>query len=248
MKRGKGFTLVELLVVIAIIAILAALLLPVLNEAIEKAKQASCAANLKQLGMALYMYEADNDGFIPPLGCMGNSSSAWCYFDNATAGDKIRTTPNYISALAFYVQNKWELFQCPKAYRPCWWGDAYYPPGASGVKMLNRYTANTCLAYTSIKGLGIYTDDRVNWGGKLARVKNPGRKIFLFEFSHGHYLTPIVYSPGYWITPSSRGAHHNSVSNILFCDGHVEALPFSELGINPYNPAGYARYWDPTQN
>ncbi|HPP11490.1 MAG TPA: type II secretion system protein [bacterium] len=248
MKKRKGFTLIELLVVIAIIAVLAALLLPILQEAIEKAKQSTCMANLKQLGMALYMYELDSTGYIPPLGAMGDSSSGWCYFDNATAGDKIRTTPNYISALAMYVQYKWEVFQCPKAYRPCWWGDAYSPSGASNRKALNRYTSNMYLATPSIQGLGFYTDARPNWGGKLARVKNPGGKIFLFEFSHDHSLTPIVWRPGDWIHTSSRGAHHNRISNILFCDGHVESVPFSNLGINPYNAAANTRYWDPTQN
>ncbi len=246
--KKKGFTLVELLVVIAVIAILAALLLPVLQEAIEKAKQATCMANLKQLGVALYMYENDNNGFIPPLGAMGNSSSGWCYFDNSTAGDKIRTTPNYISALAMYVQYKWDVFQCSKAYRPCWWGDGYYPAGASNRIALNRYTSNMFLAYTNIQGQGFFTDDRPNWGGKLSRVRNPVNKIFLFEFSHDHYLTPIVWRPGYWITSSSRGAHHNKVCNILFCDGHVGTVPFDNLGINPYDAGANAKYWDPTQN
>jgi prepilin-type N-terminal cleavage/methylation domain-containing protein/prepilin-type processing-associated H-X9-DG protein len=57
----KGFTLIELLVVIAIIAILAAILFPVFARAREKARQASCSSNEKQLGLALQMYKQDYD-------------------------------------------------------------------------------------------------------------------------------------------------------------------------------------------
>jgi len=85
MKRRYGFTLIELLVVVAIIAILAAMLLPALSQARERAKQAVCIGNLRQLHLATMMYCDDNEGYLPAvynptiLGTLwiGNAKVTW---------------------------------------------------------------------------------------------------------------------------------------------------------------------------
>lgn len=65
MSRRRGFTLIELLVVIAIIAILAAILFPVFAQARDKARQATCQSNMRQLGTAISMYTQDYDELYP---------------------------------------------------------------------------------------------------------------------------------------------------------------------------------------
>ena len=89
MKRLNAFTLIELLVVIAIIAILAAILFPVFAQAREKARQASCASNMKQIGLAFLQYAQDYDEIAPLQGALaagtapnqeGWNSAMWTIF------------------------------------------------------------------------------------------------------------------------------------------------------------------------
>jgi len=105
MKKGReGFTLIELLVVIAIIAILAAILFPVFAKAREKARQASCMSNGKQLGLALLQYLIDSDDGLPPMIEDGYVDAWW----------DPNTRCNWARAIFPYARN-YGIYDCPSA-------------------------------------------------------------------------------------------------------------------------------------
>lgn len=84
--KQRGFTLIELLFVIAIIALLAAILLPVFATARERARQASCESNLKQLGVATLMYNQDYDSTYPPYLQQDSSGGNTLYWFGSYSG------------------------------------------------------------------------------------------------------------------------------------------------------------------
>ncbi len=119
----RGFTLIELLVVIAIIAILAAILFPVFARAREKARQASCQSNLKQLMLAFLMYVQDYDEVLPRY--------CWWVVGSSVGTDNDKTNLNKM--IEPYLKNT-QLLVCPSSsvnyrYGP---NGAFTPCGSYG--------------------------------------------------------------------------------------------------------------------
>lgn len=137
-----AFTLIELLVVIAIVSLLAAILFPVFAQAREKARQATCLSNHKQMGLALVMYRQDYDDtnsryrLCPdakgnklcavqnpaPLPWTGPNEVWWAPYDNSQAPDSPGPYPHYRSGfLQPYIKNV-QIFKCPSGLK---WQSGY---------------------------------------------------------------------------------------------------------------------------
>lgn len=93
MKKSKAFTLIELLVVIAIIALLISILLPSLSRARELSKRTVCAANLRGIGQAMYIYAQDDPGIFPAIALNDSSNTGKMrIFDSANRSSEPNTT------------------------------------------------------------------------------------------------------------------------------------------------------------
>jgi prepilin-type N-terminal cleavage/methylation domain-containing protein/prepilin-type processing-associated H-X9-DG protein len=203
----KGFTLIELLVVIAIIAILAAILFPVFARAREKARQASCQSNLKQLGLAFNMYSADYDQRYP---------KAWfqpCTTTNTGAD------ANWRDVTFPYVKN-FQLYQCPSTEFGV--SAASCEPGVSGRglgQLPQGYAVNTGRLNTSVSD---WTPDQQGPVG--ARAEEP-QKESRFDDVAGTILvfeSDCRQSCGYdWHNEHMQWIHNDGM-NVAFVDGHVK--------------------------
>ncbi|MDR3708905.1 MAG: DUF1559 domain-containing protein [Capsulimonadaceae bacterium] len=246
-RTYKAFTLIELLVVIAIIAILAAILFPVFATAREKARQTSCASNMKQLGIAFTQYTQDYDDYLPIGGVYG-AGVGW-------AGQ-----------LYAYVKSV-NVFQCPDDTKS---GDGFYivayphvsygynealtkmagsgkqpnmgmmTAPASTVNMFEvsysaaTFDSGTQLDNTSCAGFGNYFDmNKAAGPNKLYGVDTSGNTQqctpdtgWLGSETATSYAAYTDYE-----SPMSASAlgRHTQGSNFLLSDGHVKFLQGSAV-------------------
>jgi prepilin-type N-terminal cleavage/methylation domain-containing protein/prepilin-type processing-associated H-X9-DG protein len=194
--KKKGFTLIELLVVIAIIAILAAILFPVFAKAREKARQASCIFNEKQLALALMQYVQDydevfpcNDPF-PPLGYGNYGYFPWW------VGYRM------VGIWDPYVKNQ-KIYDCP-----------------SGTPVSPNYMAYGFNAWLVDTDWAYLDNDSAM---PLSSVEEPTRVILMVDKSTP-YAYEILWYFGSVNYPTEWGVsyRHNEGANFSFVDGHAK--------------------------
>jgi prepilin-type N-terminal cleavage/methylation domain-containing protein/prepilin-type processing-associated H-X9-DG protein len=241
--RG-GFTLIELLVVIAIIAILAAMLLPALAKAKQKAQGIKCVNNLKQLQMAWLMYSNDfNDRIVPTGGIPDTATSLadaninngnWVHGDVSLPGVSA-TDPALVKAGSLFpLLKSLDVYRCP--------ADVKVQMGLSGSK------TPTTRSISMNGWLNPMPNSAGYFGGGVARIfkkqadlRSPVNTFVTIDESPGtindgwFMCDPFGY-PNTWVDiPAS---YHNRAGGISFADGHAQIKKWTDSAVLTYGLPG----------
>jgi prepilin-type processing-associated H-X9-DG protein/prepilin-type N-terminal cleavage/methylation domain-containing protein len=217
-SRRVAFTLIELLTVIAIISILAAMLMPTFARAREMARRASCASNMKQLGLGFLQYTQDYDERLPKAG----NWQAWGNGGHWVAGTNGTGDNGDGGALADLVS----------PYKPRSGIKAHPEQGA-----IYPYTKSSqiyiCPSSRDGQTTGLsYSMNCTLSGQSNFSVGSDSEVVLLVDEafpSDGYFWAPKPKDLNWDKSSDQLTQIHNGGGNILFCDGHVKFYPFSRF-------------------